>query len=111
MIEAISRAVPFEYHAETVQRTVPFEYCTKTVRRTVPFECHAHQLRKVIQDHQHGTEHGTIGYFFQDHHTLHSYDWKNDNKTGQSSTSTSRYSMKGTTVTLYACPPTCSSGL
>ena len=28
---------------------------------------------------------------FQDHHTLHSYDWDSDNKTGQSSTYTSRY--------------------
>ena len=28
---------------------------------------------------------------FQDHHTLHSYDWDNNNKTGQSSTCTSRY--------------------
>ena len=32
----------------------------------------------------------TTDDFFQDHHTLHSYHWRNDNKTGQSSTSTSR---------------------
>ena len=35
----------------------------------------------------------SINCFFQDHHTLHSYHWKNDNKTGQSSTHTSRNFM------------------
>ena len=35
---------------------------------------------KTLKYQLHGTAHGTINYFFQDHHTLHSYAWKNDNK-------------------------------
>ena len=93
--ESTQETVPFEYHiqyhAETVQRTIPFQYCTQyrtsTVQRTVAFQYRAHRLRKT---QHHGRAHGTINDFFQDHHILHSHDWKNDNKTGQSSTCTSR---------------------
>ena len=98
MTETVQRPVQLQYHtkyhAESTQETVPFEYHTqyhaKTVQRTVPFQYHAHRLRKTKH---HGTAHGTTDDFFQDHHTLHSYHWKNDNKTGQSSTRTSRNFM------------------
>ena len=39
------------------------------------------------------TEYSTTNNSFQDHHTLHSYHWKNDNKTDQSRTGTSRHFM------------------
>ena len=96
--ESTQEIVPFEYHiqhhAETVQRTVPFQYHTRyhtsSIQRTVPFLYCAHRLGKT---QHHGTAHGTTNDFFQDHHTLHSYEWKNDNKTGQSSIRTSRNFM------------------
>ena len=104
MTETVQRPVPFPYHAhrlgkstlycaKTVQRAIPFRYCaqyhTSSVR-TVLFQYRAHRFEKNID---HGTAHGTTDDFFQDHHTFHSYDWKNDNKTDQSSTHTSRNFM------------------
>ena len=96
--KSTQETVPFEYHtqyqAETVQRTIPFQYhtqyCTSSIQRTVLLQYCAHQLGKT---QHHGTAHGTTNDFFQDHHILHSYHWKNDNKTGQSSTYTSRNFM------------------
>ena len=82
------------YHAKAVQWTVPFQYhaqyCTSSIQRTVPFQYCAHRFKKI---NDRGRAHSTTDDFFQDHHTLHSYDWKNDNKTSQSSTCTSRNSM------------------
>ena len=67
-------------------------FTTETVPTTVPFEYNAQYIKNVSYN-KYDTN-GTTGCFFQDHHTLHSYNWYNDNKTGQSSTCTSRYSMK-----------------
>ena len=103
--ETLLRPVPFLYHAhrpgkstlyhaKTVPRTIPLQYhvqyCTSPVQRTVPFQYRAHRFG---ENNDHGTAHTTTNDFFQDHHTLHSYNWKNDNKTGQSSTHTSRNFM------------------
>ena len=91
MTETVQKPVPFPYcahrlrkstlyHAKTVQRTVPFQYHaqyhTSSVQRTVPFQYRAHRFGKT---NDHGTAHSTTDDFFQDHHTLHSYDQKNDN--------------------------------
>ena len=81
MPKTVQRAVPFQYHAQ---------YRTSSIQRTVTFQYCAHRFRKT---NDHDTADGTTDDFFQDHHTLHSYEWKNDNKTGQSSTSTSRNFM------------------
>ena len=104
--ETVRRPVPFPYHAhrfgksalyhaEAVLRTIPFQYCaqyrTSSVRRTVQFQYHAHRYEEY---NDHSTAYGTTEDFFQDHHTLHSYDWKNDNKTGQSSTRNQETSSK-----------------
>ena len=87
-----------QFHSGTTSSTVlkqyKGQYHCSTIPGTAPKQCeeqyHAHRLRKTLKYHPQGTEHGTIGYLFQDHHTLHSYNWKNNNKTGQSSTCTSR---------------------
>ena len=69
------------YHAKTVQRTIQFQYHaqyhTSSIRRTVPFQYCARRLRKTKH---HGTAHSTANNFFQVHHTLYSYNWKNNNK-------------------------------
>ena len=60
-------------------------------------QCHLNTMLSTLKKFQTTNKtqmtDGTTGCFFQDHHTLHSYDWYNDNKTGQSSTCKSRYFM------------------
>ena len=65
---------------------------TETVPEPMPFEYSAQYIENISYS-RYSTKYGTTGCFFQDHHILHSYDWDNNNKTGQSSTCTSRYFM------------------
>ena len=78
-LEKVSSTMPKQYKGLYPSSTMPTT--TSSVRRTVPFQYHAHSLGKTKH---YGTAHGTTDNFFQDHHTLHSYAWKNDNRTDQS---------------------------
>ena len=73
-------------HTLPVPYSVPNLICMKD--STIPVLCTQTQENQAL-----GTVYGTTNDFFQDYHTLHSYYWKNDNKTGQSSTCTSRNFM------------------
>ena len=88
MTETVQIPVQVQYHAHNSEKSAL--YCASSVQRPVQFQYHVHRYEEY---NDHGTAYGTTDDFFQDHHTLHSYNWKNDNKTGQSSTSTSRKFM------------------
>ena len=80
-----------QYRSHTMPTDPGKAHCTTPhlyIQRTVQFQYCAHRFKEY---NDHGTACGTTDDFFQHHHTLHSYDWKNDNETDQSSTSTSRH--------------------
>ena len=90
----------------------PARFTTETVPEPMPFEYNAQYIKNVSYN-KYSTDDtdGTTGSFFQDHHTLHSYDWYNDNKIGQSSACTSRNFTRGTASTLCTCPQVDNSSL
>ena len=88
MTETVQTPVQFQYCAHSLGQSTL--YCASSIRRTVQFQYRAHIYEEYNDQ---STAYGTTDNFFQDHHTLHSYNWKNDNKTGQSSTSTARNMM------------------
>ena len=54
----------------------------ETVPEPMPFEYSAQYIENISYS-RYNTKYGTTSCFFQDHHTLHSYNWYNDNRSIQ----------------------------
>ena len=87
-----------QYHLSTMPKQYEEQYHLSTILSTMlkqyEEQYHSNTMHIDLEKSSSTTNMvQNMAQSVQDHHTIYSYDWKNNNKTGQSSTSTSRYSM------------------